>query len=349
METIKKILFDILPIASPSGDEMLLLNKFASFMALFVDEVKIDTSGNVIAHKKGNGKHKIMLIAHSDEVALMVTYIDDKGFVYFQEVGAIDTNVLPEQKVEIHHGNKIVYGVVGKKPLHLQKKDEAAKDWEPDELWIDIGAKDKQDAEANVQVGDYITYRTDPMMLGNNVVTSKSLDDKTGIVALMAVAQRLSKVKIDDDIYFVASVQEELGGRGARTATLMIEPEIGIAVDVTHATDYPSMSPVKSGNIQVGGGVVIAKGPNVNKSLGSQLFALAKKSHLSLQIEPISHPTGTDANLVQVAGRGVKTALLSIPCRYMHMPNEVVSLTDIGSMVDLLEYFCQADHSEIYL
>lgn len=349
METVKKILFDILPIASPSGDETLLLNKFASFMTSLVDDVKIDTSGNVIAHKKGNGKHKIMLIAHSDEVALMVTYIDDKGFVYFQEVGAIDTNVLPEQKVEIHHDNKIVYGVVGKKPLHLQNKGEAAKDLEPDELWIDIGAKDKQDAETNVQVGDYITYRADPMILSNDVVTSKSLDDKTGIVALMAVAQRLSKVKMDDDIYFVASVQEELGGRGARTATLTIEPEIGIALDATHATDYPSMSPVKSGNIQVGGGVVIAKGPNINKALGSQLFTLAKKKHLPLQIEPISHPTGTDANLVQVAGRGVKTALLSIPCRYMHTPNEVASLTDIGSMVDLLECFCQTDHSEIYL
>lgn len=340
MKSVRDILFDLLQTPSPSGDEERILQKYQSYVAPLVDEVTTDAMGNVIAFKKGKEgkeKRKVMITAHADEVGFMVTYIDKTGYLYFQEIGAIDTNILPEQMVEIHHDGNIVPGVIGKKPLHLQASKEAAKEWEADELWIDIGAKDKAEAEKLVGIGDYVTYQTNLRNLAGGMVTSKGLDDKAGLAALIGIAQRLEGQQLDDDLYLVATVQEELGCRGARTATATIEPDLAIAIDVTHATDYPTVSPNRSGEIKVGGGTVIAKGPNIDKRLGVELIRI---SNGHCQIEPISHPTGTDANLIQVGGKGVKTALVSIPCRYMHTPHEIASHADIEGAITLVSDFC---------
>lgn len=169
------------------------------------------------------------------------------------------------------------------------------------------------------------------------------MDDKVGLLTLIEVAKQLAGKKPAMDVYFVASVQEELGARGIRTATLGINPDYGIAIDVTHATDYPTCSPQKSGEIKIGNGIVVAKGPNINESMGRTLLDLAKENNIKYQIEPIARPTGTDANFMQVSGTGVKTALLSIPCRYMHSPNEIVSLEDVNEGVRLLAHFCEVE------
>lgn len=261
----------------------------------------------------------------------------------FQEIGGIDTNLLPGQKVEIHNHQGIVHGVIGKKPIHLQDRDAKAKDYDAEDLWIDIAAKDKADAEKKVEVGDYITYQTQPICLNEDVWSSKALDDKVGLLTLIEVAKSLKDKQPAMNIYLVASVQEELGARGVRTATMSIEPDFGIAIDVTHATDYPTCSPQKSGEIKVGAGIVIAKGPNIEPNLGRRMLDLAKQNDIKYQIEPIARPTGTDANFMQVTGRGVKTALLSIPCRYMHTPNEIVSLVDVNEGVKLLTYLCDVE------
>lgn len=255
----------------------------------------------------------------------------------------IDTNLLPGQKVEIHNHQGIVHGVIGKKPIHLQDRDAKAKDYDAEDLWIDIAAKDKADAEKRVEVGDYITYQTQPICLNEDVWSSKALDDKVGLLTLIEVAKSLKDKQPAMNIYLVASVQEELGARGVRTATMSIEPDFGIAIDVTHATDYPTCSPQKSGEIKVGAGIVIAKGPNIEPNLGRKMLDLAKQHDVKYQIEPIARPTGTDANFMQVTGRGVKTALLSIPCRYMHTPNEIVSLVDVNEGVKLLTYLCDVE------
>lgn len=348
MNTIKDILLDILTVPSPSGSEQLLTKKFSDYMAPIVDRVSIDSIGNTIAYKKGMGNGKrVMIVSHADEVAMMVTYIDDNGFVHFQEVGAIDTNILPEQLVEIHHEDKIVYGVIGKKPLHLQEKSEYAKDWATEELWIDLGVKGKDEAEELVEVGDYITYKTQPTIVQNNNIVSKSLDDKSGLAVIVKVAQGLKDEILDDDLYFVASVQEELGARGAQVAAQSIKPDVAIAVDTTHSVDYPSVSPVRNGDISLGKGVVVTKGPNIDPMLAQQLTKLAKKNDIQFQTQAISHQTGSDINPIQLVEAGVKTALLSIPLRYMHSPNEVANMDDMKRAAELLKAFCLRNQNSL--
>ena len=254
---------------SPSGSEHAIIKKVTNFLKDYVDEYSIDNNGNLIALKHGaNRNKKLMLAAHADEVGLMVTYIDDNGFLFFQEIGGIDTNILPGQRVEIHNRHGVVTGIIGKKPIHLQKRDTKAKDYDAEDLWIDISAKDKEDAEKVVEIGDYITYQTQPLTLNQDFWTSKALDDKVGLLMLIELAKALDGKLPAMDVYFVATVQEELGARGVRTATLGINPDFGIAIDVTHATDYPTCSPQKSGEIKLGNGIVIAKGPNIDSVMG---------------------------------------------------------------------------------
>ena len=342
--TKENILKDLLMTPSPSGSEQPIIKKMAMFLKDYIDELTIDNYGNLIALKYGaNSNKKLMLAAHADEVGMMVTHIDNNGFLSFQEIGGIDTNLLPGQRVEIHNYQGVVTGIIGKKPILLQDRDAKAKDYDAEDLWIDIAAKDKEEAESKVEVGDYITYQTQPVVLQHDVWTSKALDDKVGLLTLVEVAKALDGKQPAMDVYFVASVQEELGARGIRTAALGINPDYGIAIDVTHATDYPTCSPQKSGEIKVGNGIVIAKGPNINKTIGRKLIDLAKQQNIKYQIEPIARPTGTDANFMQVSGTGVKTALLSIPCRYMHSPNEIVSLVDVNEGVRLLTHFCDVE------
>lgn len=338
-----KILLDLLQTPSPSGCESVIIDKVLGYLVDYVDEITRDAYGNLIAIKRGMSNKKLMLAAHADEVGMMVTYIDDNGFLYFQEIGGIDTNLLLGQRVEIHNAKGRVLGVIGKKPIHLQDRDAKAKDYDAEDLWIDIAAKDKKDAENRVEVGDYITYQTQPTILHGESWISKSLDDKVGLYTLVKVAEALKDKKPKMDVYFVASVQEELGARGIRTATISIEPDYGIAIDVTHATDYPTCSPQRSGEIKLGDGIVIAKGPNIEPVMGRKLIDLAKQYKIKYQIEPIACPTGTDANFMQVSGKGVKTALLSIPCRYMHSPNEIVSLVDVNEGVRLLSLLCDVE------
>lgn len=245
--------------------------------------------------------------------------------------------------MEIHNRHGVVTGIIGKKPIHLQKRDTKAKDYDAEDLWIDISAKDKEDAEKVVEIGDYITYQTQPLTLNQDFWTSKALDDKVGLLMLIELAKALDGKLPAMDVYFVATVQEELGARGVRTATLGINPDFGIAIDVTHATDYPTCSPQKSGEIKLGNGIVIAKGPNIDSVMGGMLIELAKQQNIRYQIEPIARPTGTDANSMQISGTGIKTALLSIPCRYMHSPNEIVSLLDVNEGVRLLAHFCDVE------
>ena len=335
---LKDILHQMLLTASPSGSEEQLTTLFAEQIRPFVDEVYTDVNGNCIAHKKGSGP-KVMLMAHADEIGLMISYIDDRGFLYFKEIGGIDTNILPGQRVSIMGQQGPVSGVIGKKPIHLQDKSENTKQLEPEDLWIDIAAKDKADALSKVQIGDVATLQGSPVLLNGTLLLSRSLDDKIGLAVLMGLAQNLQSIHTDKDIYLVASVQEELGARGAKMITEAIRPDVGIAIDVTHATDYPTMSPAKDGDISLGKGAVIPMGPNMSKGINQQLINLAKSNGIPYQIEAIARPTGTDAREIQVAGTGIRTGLISIPCRYMHTPSEVVSLADADSAIDLLSAY----------
>ena len=337
---LKDILLESLQMASPSGSEEQIIEFFAKVVMPYVDEVNCDVNGNCIAHKKGDGQ-KIMFMAHADEVGLMINYIDDRGFLYFNQIGGIDTNLLPGQRIFIHGKQGLVTGIIGRKPIHLQNESERGKNLSPEDLWIDIAANDKADALSKVQVGAVATYATMPTILTDELVLSKSLDDKIGLAVLIGLAHNLRKISTDCDIYLVASVQEELGARGAQMVSETILPEIGIAIDVTHATDYPTMFPAKDGDIRLGKGVVIPIGPNINKGITQKFASIAERIKIPYQLEAIAKPTGTDARMIQVAGKGIKTGLISIPCRYMHTPGEIVSLEDADNAIDLLTEFLQ--------
>lgn len=341
-QALKNILFRVLQTSSPSGSEEQVNELFASFVSPYVDSVSTDVLGNCIAHRAGNGP-KVLIMAHADEVGLMIHYIDDNGYLYFKEIGGIDTHLLPGRRVSIQGINGPVIGIIGKKPIHLQSKSDSEKDLNPEDLWIDIAAKDKDEASSIVEIGSIATFISAPAEVRNNIIVSKSLDDKIGIAILIGIAQSLPKTSCD--LYLVASAQEELGARGAQPAAAAIRPDIGIAIDVTHATDYPTMSAAKDGDIILGKGVVISVGPNMNKEIASRFKNLASRHHIAYQLEPIARPTGTDARMIQVAGAGVKTGLLSIPCRYMHTPNEMVSLFDAECAITLIsEYLISIDN-----
>lgn len=332
------ILTQSLLTPSPSGSEERVTALFADTIRPYVDEITTDVNGNCIAHKHGNGP-KVMLMAHADEIGLMISYIDDRGFLYFNQIGGIDTNILPGLRVMIQGKNGLVTGIIGKKPIHLQNEKEAGKPLSPEDLWIDIAAASKADALTKVQVGDVATFEPNAQLLSDDTILSKSLDDKIGLAILLGLARNLQSISTDSDIYLVASIQEELGARGAQMVSEAIRPEIGIAIDVTHATDYPTMSPAADGDIRLGKGAVIPLGPNMTKGINQSLIAIAEAHKIPYQVEAIAKPTGTDARMIQVAGQGIKTGLISIPCRYMHTPGEMVSLSDADSAISLLTEF----------
>lgn len=332
-EEQKQFLNELLTAFGPSGSEEQVMNLFRNSMSPCVDEISIDAMGNCIAHKKGDGP-KVMITAHADEIGLMVHYIDEKGFLYFKEIGGVDTALLMGRKVIIHGNDGLVIGVIGKKPIHLQDKKSSSQEVSSEDLWIDIAARDGDDARMKVSIGAIATVLSDVAYLSDTVVASKALDNRIGIFVLTEIARRLNDMKAD--IYLVATVQEELGARGAQIVAAIIQPSIGIAIDVTHATDYPTSNVVHDGDIQIGKGVVIPNGPNMDKTLTAEMMKIAKDTDIPYQMEAIARPTGTDARMIQVSGTGVKTGLLSIPCRYMHTPNEIVSLNDANACVRLL-------------
>jgi endoglucanase len=230
-------------------------------------------------------------------------------------------------------------GVIGKKPIHLLTPDERTKAAKLDDLFIDIGAKDKEDALTKVSLGDYATFSPGMEMLNDHLVTTKATDNKVGVLIAAALQQELKDQTIAANLYSVSSVQEEIGLRGAITSAFGIDPQVGIAIDVTHATDYPTINKAKYGDIKCGEGPVIAVGANINPMVFTLLKEAADKAGVKYQIEAAPRGTGTDANAIQTTRAGVAAGLISIPCRYMHTQNEVVSLNDVEGAVKIIAQF----------
>ena len=310
---------------------------FPDAIKRFVSDVCLDNIGNIIAHKPGVGK-SIMLIAHHDVVRLMVSHIDENGFLYVKPAGCIDASILPARKVVIRHEDKTLIGVIGKKPVHLIREEQNHK-ITYENLWIDIGAKNKAEAMQMVSKGDYVYYCSDYEEMPNGLITGSYFDDKVGLNVLLKLAEQLYKKEIPWDVYYVASNHEEIGMRGASVVAHSIKPDVCICIDVTHATDYPTMNDISDGDIKIGEGCVLAKGPDIYPELFKSLEHMAIKHNIMYQIEVNPYPTGTDANVIQLSGEGVKTAVVSIPCRYMHTPHEVCSKKDIESAIILLQSF----------
>jgi endoglucanase len=277
-----------------------------------------------------------MLAGHCDQIGLMVKYIDDNGFLFFVPIGGIDPSVLPGSRVVVHTKNGPVDGVIGRKAVHLMKTEERGGKVELRDLWVDIGAKNKQDAQQMVGIGDAVTFRLEMSRLGGDLVTSPGFDNKCGTFVVMEALRLCSIKRIRCALFAVSTVQEEIGLRGARTSAYGIDPHVGICVDVTHATDYPDIDKRANGELKLGLGPTIATGPNINPKLESLLVKSAKAKRIPFQVEAAPGATGTDANAMQLNRAGVATALVSIPNRYMHTQVEVVSLADLESASRLI-------------
>jgi endoglucanase len=337
----KKFFKDLVMAPSPSGFEQPAQEVFRKFVKDFADEVKTDVHGNVIALKKGSGKLRVMVVGHADEIGLMIHYIEDNGFLRFRPVGGVDSSLLPGLKVNIYHEGKVVRGVIGRKPIHLLQPEERSKAPKLDDLWIDIGAKDKKAALKKVAVGDIITFSPGLENLTSDLITTKATDNKAGVYVAASVLKELAAKKVSANVYAVSSVQEEIGLRGAITSAYGIDPHVGIAIDVTHATDYPGMNKAVVGECALAKGPVIAVGANINPQVFKLLKAAAEKAGIEYQIEAAPRGTGTDANAIQTTRAGVAAGLVSIPNRYMHTPNEIVSCHDLDGAVKIIAEFIQ--------
>ncbi len=335
----KKFFEDLVLAPSPSGFEQPAQEVYRNFVKDYADEVKTDIHGNVIAHKKGTGKLKFMVSGHADEIGLMVKYIDDNGFIRFKAIGGVDFSLLPGLRVNIYHKKELVRGIIGRKPIHLMKPEERKKAAKAEDLWIDIGAKDKKNAEKRVSVGDHITFSPGLEILNNKIITTKATDNKVGVYIVGAVLRELADEDIVANVYSVSSVQEEIGLRGARTSTYGIDPDVGIAIDVTHATDYPGMDKNQVGDISLEKGPTLVVGANINPKVFELLKKAGDNIEVDYQIDAAPRGTGTDANAIQISRAGVAAGLISIPNRYMHTPNEIISFKDLDAAVKLLAEF----------
>ncbi|QAT61712.1 MULTISPECIES: M42 family metallopeptidase [Tissierellales] len=321
----------------PSGYEYSLKDSIADVMGKYADELKVDNLGNIIAIKRGNKKEskiKIMVAAHMDEIGLMVTAIEDNGFLRFTQIGGIDQRTLLGQEV-IVHGEKDLFGVIGVKPPHLQTRDELDKAVKMEDMAIDIGYS-KEEVEKIVKIGDVITIRRKLTHLLNEKYTGKALDDRTGIIALYECIKELKKLNHEADAYLVSTVQEEVGTRGAYTSTYGINPDIGIAVDVGFASS-PEIP--KEYTLDIGKGPGITIGGNIHPGLRKKLVEIAKEYNIPYQFEVEPGPTGTDARAIQISREGIPALCISLPLKYMHTSVEVIDMNDIKNTGKLLALF----------
>jgi endoglucanase len=326
---------------SPSGSESRIQEVCKEYVSPFVDEVYKDVHGNQYAVKNPKGKLRVMLAGHVDEIGLMVNNIDDKGYLSFVSIGGVDTAVLGAQRVAVHGPKGPVPGVIGRTAIHLIEPEDRGKAVKIHQMWIDIGAKDKKDAERVVAVGDSITIDVGYLELRDNKVVARAFDDRIGAFVVIETMRLLANRKVDCAVFCVTTVQEEIGLRGAVTSTYGCQPHVGVAVDVTHASDYPTSDAKKQGDIKINGGPVVERGPNINPVVERTLIKAAKSKKLRCQISAAPRGTGTDANAMQLSRGGVAAGLISIPNRYMHSAVELIALRDVEqASVLLAEWTC---------
>ncbi len=318
----------------------------------YVDEIHVDSLGNVIAVKRGSrGGAKLVLAAHMDEVGFVVSHIDDKGFLRVLPVGGLHERNVISQRIAIRtRDGRIVRGVVGAKPPHVAKPEEARQVPEFRELFVDIGASSREEVEKlGVRVGDFAVFDRDLQLLGTKRVTGKALDDRVGLAVMISVVKELEKHEVD--LYAVATVQEEVGLKGARVAAYAIDPDAAIALDVTIALDVPGVGEheyvtrlgrgpaIKVIDGRMGTGLI------ANPKLFNKLIEIAEKHGIPYQVEVAPGGT-TDASAINLTKRGVPAVTVSIPTRYLHSSVEVLDLDDVVNAVKLVKRFIEEVPSE---
>ena len=336
----------ILGAPSPSGAEAPVQRIVKEYAKTFADEVRTDVHGNVIAVKNPQAPVRLMMAGHADQVGLRVQHIEGSGFIRVQPSGGWDPQVLLGQRVVIWAKKGPVPGCIARRPPHVLGGDKTRAP-EFDGLWVDIGESSKEEVDKRVRIGDPITPELVQKELGGGRVISPGLDDKVGVFSIFEALRRVDAKKLGCAFYAVATVQEELGLRGATTSAFGIDPHVGLAVDVTHATDYPTMSKNRYGDIALGKGPAITRGPNCNPKVVEMLIQAADETKTPYQLVASSALTGTDARQIQVTRAGVATGLVSVPNRYMHGPTEMCSLDDVADTATLLAQFAMSVSSKV--
>ncbi|HLX59708.1 MAG TPA: M42 family metallopeptidase [Planctomycetota bacterium] len=334
---------EMLSTPSPSGFEAKLQNLIRKHYEAYADEVHRDVHGNQWFVINPKGAIRVMLCGHVDEIGLMVKYIDDQGFIWVTKIGGPDPLQHWGQRVHIHTKKGPVFGVIGRKPIHNTLPEDRTKGAKLEDLYIDIGAKDKAEAQKMVRSGDPATMVYGFERMPNDLAIARAMDDRIGafvcLEALKKVHAHASKKKaapLDCAFFAVCSVQEEVGLRGAQTSAFAIEPHVGIAVDVGFATDYPSENKKMIGDFKLGGGPILHRGANINLPLADIMESTADAHKIPFQLSGDGGIMGTDAGAMQVSRRGCAAALVSIPNRYMHSPIEMVNLQDVENSAELL-------------
>jgi len=319
-----------------SGYEHAVRQMIQEEFGRLADEVRIDALGNVIALKRGTGpepRPAILLAAHMDEIGLIVSELDD-GFLHFQQVGGYDDRVLLGQEVLVH-GRRALPGIIGARPPHVLSQKERGQPVPYDELRIDIGLS-PEDLPKLVRVGDLVTMKRELVELKGGLVAGKALDDRVSIAAEVVCLEELGRMHHLWDVYAVATVQEEVGVKGAITSTHHLQPSVGVAIDVTWAKQPGTPDEY---TYELGKGPTIGCGPNFHPKLQQALVETAERLEMSYHLEPLTRPGGTDAYAIQVSREGIPAELISIPLRNMHTPVETVSVKDVERSGRLLAAF----------
>jgi putative aminopeptidase FrvX len=328
---------------SPSGYEERAAKIYREYTTTFADESRTDSHGNVYAILNPKAATRIMLSGHLDEIGFIVKYISDDGLVYFTRIGGHDTTIAVGQHVWVH-GKLRVPGVIGRKPIHLMTSDERGKVPEFSDLWVDVGASTKAEAMEQISLGDVITYMAEYRELMGDRAAARGFDNKVGA---FIVAEALRYLKEDGGlhkdigVYATGTVQEEVGLRGATTASFTIDAKTGIAVDVSFSTDYPSVAKEKHGEAHIRKGPLVTRGSNINPNVFRMLNQAGTEDGIPFQIEVEGGSSGTDAEAMQISRGGMATGLLGVPIRYMHTPCELLSLTDVENCAKLMAAYCR--------
>jgi endoglucanase len=339
----------LLDTPGPSGFETAPARVWRAEAPQCADSVAADVGGNSLATINPGGAPRLMFAGHIDEIGLMVVHIDDEGYVHFDPIGGWDTQVFVGQRVLLLGRNGPVAGVIGKRAIHLMEKDDRDKVSKPEDLWIDIGAANRADAESRLRVGDAGVLAATVQELPNGRVVSRSLDNRIGAFVVLEALRLLAGDRPRAQVTAVATTQEEIAyttGGGARTTAVSLDAQAAIVVDVTHATDYPGIEKKRHGDIRLGGGVVLSRGSAVNGAVFDLLVEAAEREKIPFTIQAAPKYTGTDADAIYTAHRGIATGLVSVPNRYMHSPNEMVALDDLDRAARLLAAFARSVSAE---
>jgi tetrahedral aminopeptidase len=336
----KNFLKQLVETPSPSGYEHDVQKLVRDRIRPWCDEVRTDVMGNVFGVRNPEGKPRIMLAGHCDQIGFIVNHVTDDGFLHLEPIGGVDPVVATSQRVSIMTRSGLVPGAIGRKAIHLMDEEDKKKVPKIHDLYIDIGATSKADALTLVAIGDAGIFLQPYIELANDRAICMAFDNKMGTWIVTETLRLLKARQLDGCVIGVSTVQEEIGLRGATASAFSSEAHVGIALDVAHGTDTPGIEKKRAGDFHVDKGPMISRGANINPRVFELLVAAAEEEKIPYQVASAARGTGTDANVMQLSRGGMATGLLSVPLRYMHTPNELLSLTDLENTARLLASFC---------